>query len=182
MPHCGASSLYDHFDHCFRANCRTEMANIEQAQQMIPFVTRKLSLVSMSASWFLVSMCLIWIVGSKLTLSSNQSRATLWVLETCLIVGLLPLIFILFTASLSSKTYNNIAVESQFSVLDGRLSMCVRITLVCFIGIGLCMFDFKIAEGFHRSTLMGPFSFVRYGMKYFNHLIPESESGNTVHA
>ena len=28
--------------------------------------------------------------GSKLILSNNQSRATLWVLETCLIVGLLP--------------------------------------------------------------------------------------------
>ena len=38
--------------------------------------------------------------------SSNQSRATLWVLETCLIVGLLPFLIILITASLSSNTYN----------------------------------------------------------------------------
>ena len=35
-----------------------------------------------------------------------QSRATLWVLETCLIVGLLLLMIILITASLSSNTYN----------------------------------------------------------------------------
>ena len=57
----------------------------------------------MSASWFLVSTYLIWILGSKLILSNNQSRATLWVLDTCLIVGLLPLIIILITASLSSN-------------------------------------------------------------------------------
>ena len=33
----------------------------------------------------------------------NQSSATLWVRDTCLIVGLLPLMIILITASLSSK-------------------------------------------------------------------------------
>ena len=37
----------------------------------------KLPLVDMSASWFLVSKYLIWILGSKLILSNNQSRATL---------------------------------------------------------------------------------------------------------
>ena len=66
----------------------------------------KLPLVSMSASWFLVSMYLIWILGSRLIRSNSQSSATLWVLETCLIVGLLPSIIILITASLSSNTYN----------------------------------------------------------------------------
>ena len=35
--------------------------------------------------------------------SVKQPRATLWVLDTCLIVGLLPLMIILITASLSSK-------------------------------------------------------------------------------
>ena len=38
-------------------------------------------------------------------LSNNQSRATLWVLDTCLTVGLCPLVIILITASLSSKMY-----------------------------------------------------------------------------
>ena len=42
----------------------------------------KLPLVKISASWFLVSMYLIWILGTKLILSNNQSRATLWFLET----------------------------------------------------------------------------------------------------
>ena len=51
-------------------------------------------------------MYLIWILVSKLIRSNNQSSATLWVLETCLIVGLLPSMIILITASLSSNTYN----------------------------------------------------------------------------
>ena len=42
----------------------------------------------MSAKWFLVSMYLIWILELKLVRSTSQSRATLWVLEKCLIVGL----------------------------------------------------------------------------------------------
>ena len=35
----------------FRTICRTEMANVEQTQKMIPFVTCEIPLVSMSASW-----------------------------------------------------------------------------------------------------------------------------------
>ena len=62
----------------------------------------KLPLVDMSASWFLVSTYLIWIFGSKWTLWNNQPRATLWFLDTCLTVGLLPLMIILITASLST--------------------------------------------------------------------------------
>ena len=38
-----------------------------------------------------MSTYLIWILGSKLILSNNQSNATLWVLDTCLIVKLLLL-------------------------------------------------------------------------------------------
>ena len=66
----------------------------------------KFALVGMSASWFLVSTYLIWTVGCKLILSNNWSSATLWVLATCFIVGLLLLIVILMTASLSSTMYN----------------------------------------------------------------------------
>ena len=66
----------------------------------------KLPQIIMSASWFLVSTYLIWISGSTLILSSNQSNATLWVLDTCLTIGLRLLIIILITASLSSKMYN----------------------------------------------------------------------------
>ena len=95
------------FDITSEQSSRTEMANVKQTQKMIPFITCEVSLgISMSASWFLVSMYLIWIFGSKLIRSNNQSRATLWVLETCLIVGLLPFMIILITVSLSSNTYN----------------------------------------------------------------------------
>ena len=47
----------------------------------------KLPFVKMSASWCLKQTCLIWILGSRLILSNNQSRATLWVLDKCLTVG-----------------------------------------------------------------------------------------------
>ena len=69
----------------------------------------------MSASWFLVSMYLVWIFGSKLIRSNNQSSATLWVLETCLIVGLLPSMIILITSSLSSKTYNKTSWREEMT-------------------------------------------------------------------
>ena len=58
----------------------------------------KLHVVSMSASWLLVSTHLIWIWESKLILSNYQSRATLWVLEIRLLMMII--------ASLSSNTYN----------------------------------------------------------------------------
>ena len=60
--------------------------------------------VSLSASWFLVSTYLISIFRSKLVLPLNQSSATLLVRDTCLIVGLLPLMIILITALSSYKT------------------------------------------------------------------------------
>ena len=52
----------------------------------------------MFASWCLVSTYLIWTWVSRLILSSNQSKATLWVLDTCLTVGLRPLMIILLSA------------------------------------------------------------------------------------
>ena len=86
------------------------MADVEQTQKMIPFITCEMSpLVRMSASWFLVSTYLILILDSNLILSNNQSRATLWVLSTCLIVG--PFMIILITASLSSKMFNKASLR-----------------------------------------------------------------------
>ena len=90
----------------------------------------KLPLVKMSASWCLVSMCRIWISESRLILSNNQSKATLWVLDTCLIVGLRPLIIILITASLSSNTCN-LALKPECVPLDGMWSMLAFVTSFC---------------------------------------------------
>ena len=64
------------------------------------------------------------------------------------------MIIIQITVSLSSKTYNK-ALESEIFVLDGMLSMFVGMTLVCFVGMRLCMFDLTIADGFPRSSLFG---------------------------
>ena len=64
---------------------------------------------------FLVSTYLIWMLASKLILSNYQLSATLWFLETCLIVGLLPLMIILITASLSSNTYNKASWREELT-------------------------------------------------------------------
>ena len=85
----------------------------------------------MSASWFLVSIYLIWILESRLIRSNNQSRATLWVLATCLIVGFLPFIMILITASLSSNTYNKKASRLADWTFEGTESMsCITSILL----------------------------------------------------
>ena len=66
---------------------------------------------------------LIWIMGSKIILSSYQSRATLWNLETCLNVGLLPFIIILITASLTSKMYNIVPFWQEFTFDETKSSL-----------------------------------------------------------
>ena len=90
------SSFFRPFRHRFGTAGRAEIANVEQMEKMVPFITVPFGVC-------LVSTYLIWIFGSRLILSNNQSSATLWVRYTCLIVGLLSLMTILITASLSSK-------------------------------------------------------------------------------
>ena len=75
---------------------------------------------------------------STLILSSNQSRATLWVHVTWLIVGLQPLTIILITASLSTKTHN-IALEPECFEFDGTGSILAESRLMCLVGIWLRM-------------------------------------------
>ena len=70
---------------------KAEMADVEQIKMIIPFVTYEMS--------FGQNVCDL-VFG---ILSNNQSRETLWVLDTCLIVGLLHLIIVLITASLVLK-------------------------------------------------------------------------------
>ena len=133
----------------------------------------KIFLVGMSASWFLVSTCLIWIFGSKLILSKNQSKATLWVLDTCLMFGL-PLMIILITASLSSKLYNwsipweNCALVVTWSTHDNWSTSqvkllfgfrCVLQTVTCLASVPRCC------------GIGWWFGFVCW-WQYFNHHIP----------
>ena len=93
----------------------------------------KFPLVRMSASWCLESINVTnFDFGSKFILSNNQSRATLWVRETCLIVRLLPLVIMLITDSLSSKTYN-IAPNWEGLTLDETWSTFLRSRSACLV-------------------------------------------------
>ena len=81
----------------------------------------------MSSSWFLVSIYLIRILVSKLIVSNNHSKAALWILETCLIVGLLPLIIILITASLSSNTLQQSFLMRKLDVWGNKVNIIQNI-------------------------------------------------------
>ena len=71
---------------------------------MIPFIGRETTCGQHVRKLVLgVNMFDLYFGESKLILSNNQSNETLRVLHTCLIVGRLPLMIILITASLSSK-------------------------------------------------------------------------------
>ena len=90
------------------------MADVEQMKKIVPFVTCEITFGQQVCELVLgVKLYLIWILGTKSILSNSQSRATLSVLETCLIVGLLPLMIILITASLSSKIVHQHGLDHQ---------------------------------------------------------------------
>ena len=79
------------------------MADVKQTKKIVPLIACEIP------SWHNICKLVFGVdmldldFGSKLILSDTQSSATLWVLDTCLIVGLRPLMIILITASLSSK-------------------------------------------------------------------------------
>ena len=120
-----------------------EMADVEHMKKIVV----QLPLVSMSASWCLVSMYLVSILGSTLILSNNQSRATLWVLDTCLIVGLLPLIIILIKASLFSKTCST-APNREDLTLDETWSTLFRSRLTCLVWFWFHMWSVVLSDRF----------------------------------
>ena len=113
------------FRHHFKTIAGTEMADVEQTQKMIPFITCEISLCQYVCELVVVSTYLIWFLGSKFILN-NPFRVSLWVLETCLMVGLLPFMIILITASLSSKIYNKASwrKESPFEDINKINTVC----------------------------------------------------------
>ena len=72
--------------------------------------------------WFMESTHVIRNFGSKKNMSNNRSLATLWVLETCLRVGLLPLMVILITASSSSKMYKIAPLWEEFTFWGNKIN------------------------------------------------------------
>ena len=90
------------------------MADVKQIQQMIPLITCEIPFGQNVCE--LVFGVDVFDLDFGVQINSiEQSRATLWVLETCLIVGLLPLIIILITASLSSNTYNKASWHADWT-------------------------------------------------------------------
>ena len=134
----------------------------------------KLPFVEMSASWFLVSTYFIWILGSMFILSNHQSSSTLWVRDTCLIVGLLPLIIILITASFSSK--NSQGTEARkLCVWSDVINMCpakiywrVRLFLRSFVGM--------FSQCLSRNNLLRALGWFEGTCDYFNNQIPGIKS------
>ena len=140
----------------------------------------KLPFVSMSASWFLVSTYLIWILGSTLILSNKLSSATLWVRDTCLIVGLRPLMIILITASLSSKMWSNGKVlrlkshDRCWSIWGHPCGGCFFVFVFCF-----CYGAFS---WLHIAALVSlDAGLIQWRMWYFDYQIPKIKSGNSIH-
>ena len=74
------------------------MANVKQGQQMIPLITREISFGPIVSELVFGVNVFDLDFGIQINSIKQQSSATLWVLETCLIVGLVPLMIILITA------------------------------------------------------------------------------------
>ena len=100
-----------------RGNVHTVMMFFKRSK-LFHSSSEKIPFVRISTSWFLVSTYLIWILEFKLIRSKNKSRAILWVLDTCLMKGLLPFIIILITASLFSKMYNLESSSEECMLMD----------------------------------------------------------------
>ena len=101
----------------FSAASRAEMTDVEQMKKIVPFVTCVIPFcqhVDELMSGINVSNLNFTI---KINSVKHQFKATLWILDTCLIVGLRPLIICLIKTSLSSKIYN-MALEPECVPLD----------------------------------------------------------------
>ena len=84
----------------------------------------KFPFVNMSSSWFFGVNVFDLDLGVQIdSTSNNQSWATLWVLETCLFVWLLPFMIILITASLSSKIFNKASWREESTFEEIKLTL-----------------------------------------------------------
>ena len=121
----------------------------------------KLPSADKSASSFLVSTHLIWILGPKFILSSNQSDATLWVRGTCLIVVLRPLMTILITAFVVFKyvrlrfTFRRIYVCGHVieacQLINILVTFCPQFDVCC----ACCSFPQLLDSAFACRILLG---------------------------
>ena len=144
----------------------------------------KFPFANMSASWRLVSTYLIWNFGSRLIVSNNQSRATLWVLDTCLNVGLLPLMIILITPSLSSKMHS-IAPNRENFAFDGTVNIVQIKSVVRGWNLGFVLGVLVWCGVTRQVSLYLTFGVVELAwgrMEPFYNQIPKIKSWNSIHA
>ena len=105
-----------------------EMANMILMKKIVPLITCEIS--------FGQDVCeLVFGVdvtdldfGVKLVLSNNQSRATLWVRETCLIVGLRPTRMLCIGWNVINVCWNDVGVLHWDGVIHVWLDNCRRVS------------------------------------------------------
>ena len=125
----------------------------------------KLPSVTMSASGCLVSRYRIWILESRSILSTDQSKATLWVLDACLIVGLRPLIIIFNHGFIVLK-------DIQHSIGTRMCSAWWNVINIGQIEIGVCSWnllrfcDWGVADRFPRGSLTSLVVLVWFGEEW----------------
>ena len=110
------------FRHHFRTIDRTEMADVEQTQKMIPFITWSVCL--RVGFWCQRIWFGFWGPNWFSRITNQEQLCGFW--ETCLIVGLLPFIINFITASLSSKNRQFEEIKSTLSKSSITLWDCFR--------------------------------------------------------
>ena len=128
---------------------------IQQTKKMVPLITCETPLANLSAIWFLVSTYLISIAESNLILSNHQSSATLWVLDTCLIVGLVP-----FQKCTAETRFENVCGNVFHMRQLLNISVFLLFGFVCFATSFLSRICFQMLVGvlvlFSNATLLSP--------------------------
>ena len=145
------------------ATSRTEMADVEQMKQIVPFVTCEITFgKNVCELMFGIN---VWNLNSGIKINPvkqqiQRNSVGCWHTSHCGTSAFFdyhPFI----TASLSSKT-NNRALEPERVPLDGTWSKLVRSRLVfCFR-----MFDWLFAVKFHRGSLSSLVLLVWFGVEW----------------
>ena len=159
-----------------------EMADVEKWRRLFHSSRVKLPLVKMSASWCLVSMYLVWILGSKINPIKQpvqNNPVVSWHMSHCrtpafdyhLNHGFIVLKDKKHSTKLrGSHGRRNVIniIEIQIDVLGWILVFHVECGVSRQVSLWLLTFGFV--------------DLVWWSMKYFNHQTPKIKRGNSVHA
>ena len=154
----------------FGAAERDEMADVEQTKKIVAFVTCEISFgQDVCELMCLVSMYLIWILGSKLIMWNNQ---------TCLIV-------VLITASLSSNTYNIALDWEKIRIRKHIVNMKRNRIVVRRWSFGLILRALAWRDAMQQVSLcqwiLGFIGLVWRTMEHFYNQFPKIQSWDTIH-